>query len=68
MAINTHKTRDGEIVSVKVLRALLATGNWQVTGISQVVDGKSYWHVDNFFGADYCLASAEDCEEIAKGV
>lgn len=59
MAINVHKTRDGEIVSGTVLRALLATGDWEVTGISSVIDGATYWRVANLVAMDHCLVSSE---------
>ncbi|MCA9265530.1 MAG: hypothetical protein KDA60_16835 [Planctomycetales bacterium] len=63
MAINVHKTRDGEIVSGTVLRALLATGEWEVTGISSVIDGATYWRVANLSAMDHCLASGDACDE-----
>jgi len=59
--VNTQKTRDGEIVSISVLRALLETGQWEVTRTSQVIDGESYWRAENDAAMDYCLVSISDC-------
>ena len=40
-------TSDGTIITRERLETLLATGQWELTSISQVIDGESYWQVVN---------------------
>jgi hypothetical protein len=61
MPINTQKTRDGEIVSITVLRTLLSTG-WDLSDKMQVIDGESFWLVEHDSTMDYCLASIRECD------
>jgi hypothetical protein len=62
MTINTNRTRNGEIVSVAVVRALMETGKWSLLSAFQVIDGVSYWWVENDECADYCLVSIRACD------
>jgi hypothetical protein len=54
MRVNTTKLRDGAIVSAETCRALVNAG-WVVTGISQVIEGRSYWVVENDEAMDRAL-------------
>jgi hypothetical protein len=57
--VNTQKKRDDAIVSGNVCRALVKAG-WRVTRISQVIDGQSYWIVENAEAMDHALVSLAD--------
>lgn len=59
--INTKRRRDGEMVSVVVLRALLSDG-WELTSTSQVVDGVSVWLVVHARRCDTCIVTIADCD------
>lgn len=60
MTVDVTKRRDGAIVSPRMARELVASGEWEVNRIHQVINGVSFWRVENDRLMDYCLVKIRE--------